>query len=145
TTIDFLSVSRLDKGKGFEEALEAFIEAQNEISNIRWFIIGGGNEEKRIREIINRRKVKNVKLLGYKKNPYPYMRECDVFFHPSKYEGFGLVIAEAKILNKPILVTNFPGVNGQITNYETGLIVSFEKTDIKRGIVEISKDANLRK
>ena len=53
-------------------------------------------------------------LLGKKTNPYPYMKACDLYVQPSRYEGKAVTVTEAKILGKPILITNYPTARSQI-------------------------------
>ena len=45
-------------------------------------------------------------LLGKKENPYPYIKNCDIYALLSNYEGFGMSVIEAEILGKPILITD---------------------------------------
>ena len=59
-------------------------------------------------------------LLGMKENPYPYIKEADIYVQPSRFEGKSIAIDEAKILQKPIVVTNFSTAKDQIKNQENG-------------------------
>jgi glycosyltransferase involved in cell wall biosynthesis len=70
-----------------------------------------------------------VTILGRKKNPYPYIKNCDIYVQPSRHEAFGLVILEAKILKRPIVCTNFDGADEQIVNGVNGVIVPVLDTD----------------
>ena len=83
-------------------------------------------------------------LLGLKTNPYPYIRNCDVYCQTSKYEGYPLSITEAKILKKPILVTNFISAKEQIINNKNGLIVNIDELSVANGLEKLIKDKNLR-
>lgn len=143
--VRFVSVSRLDKEKGFDIAIKAFSKAASEGLNIKWDIIGDGPQKERLQELVSRLDLNNkIRLLGKKTNPYPYFDEADVFFHPSKSEGFGIVIAEAKILEKPILVTAYPTVRDQIEDCVTGKIVGISENEIYDGIVQMAVDTKLR-
>lgn len=67
-------------------------------------------------------------ILGKKINPYPYIKNCDIYVQPSRHEAFGLVVKEAKILRKPIVCTDFDGADEQIENGKTGIIVPVNDT-----------------
>ena len=74
-------------------------------------------------------------LLGQKENPYPYIRVADYFCLLSKFEGYGMVIEEAKILNKSIIITN-TAAREAIEGYKNGMVV--ENTE--NSIYEIMKE-----
>ena len=80
-----------------------------------------------------------------KVNPYPYMAEADIIVQPSRYEGKSIVLDEAKVLGKAIVVTNYPSVKDQITDGETGLIVTSDPQDIAKGIKRLVNNTNIRK
>ena len=81
-----------------------------------------------------------VELLGTKSNPYPYIKNCDIFVQPSRYEGKSVVIDGAKILAKPIIATAYPTVKDQIQNDNEGLIVELNVDGIVDGIVALCSD-----
>ena len=86
----------------------------------------------------------NVKFLGIFTNPYPFIKECDIYCQPSRFEGFGLAIAEARILNKPIVATNFDIVHDQIRDGENGLIAQMNGYDLGAKIKLIIESDKLR-
>ena len=88
--------------------------------------------------------VKEVKLVGIKENPYPYIAGCDIFAQTSRYEGKSIALDEAKILNKPILVTNYATVGASINNGENGLIVSMNGESVAEGLMKLSENQQLR-
>ncbi len=94
--------------------------------DLKWYIIGYGNpnEEQKLKESIIREGVQNsVILLGKQTNPYPYIKECDVYVQPSRYEGKSITVREAQILCKPVIVTNYPTAPSQIKDGVDGVIV----------------------
>ena len=85
----------------------------------KWYFIGEGSERKNIEKMISSYRLQNdVILLGLQTNPYPYMAQADVYVQTSRHEGFGMTIAEAKILGLPIVSTNFFIPNRLDTHYE---------------------------
>ncbi len=78
----------------------------------------------------------NFELLGIRENPYPYLKNADIVVQPSRYEGKSMVLDEAKILCKPIVVTNYETVKDQITENE-GLIVHMDAESLCKGIIKM--------
>ena len=82
-------------------------------------------------------------LLGATANPYSYMRQCDIYVQTSRHEGFGLTIAEARILNRPVVCTNFEACSMQMINGKNGLVTSFDPKDIADAIIRLATDKKL--
>ena len=77
----------------------------------------------RLIKVVSKLNTKNVKLLGYKQNPYPYIKLADCFVCSSRAEGFSTVVSEAIILEKPIITTQCSGMEELLgKNSEYGLI-----------------------
>lgn len=130
-----LSVGRLDKQKGFDIVIPVIKKLIDENYKIKWFIIGEGNLRKELEFSIKKYGLDNhIFLLGQKTNPYPYIAKCDIYFQPSRHEGYGIAVAEARAFNKPIIVTDFAGAKEQIKNYETGLIVKCNDDALYKGL-----------
>lgn len=141
-----LSIGRLHHQKAFELAIESCKKLVNIGYNIKWNIIGEGEEKEKLINLIRINNLEeNFKLLGLKSNPYPYIKQADIYVQTSKFEGKSIAIDEAKILNKPIIVTNFSTAKDQINNGVDGLIVDLNSDAIVDGIEKIIKDISLRK
>ena len=76
-------------------------------------------------------------FLGVRTNPYPYIRESDIVVHPSKFEGRSIALDEAKLLCKPIVVTNFSTVGDQFTNGHNATICGMNPQSIASSILEL--------
>lgn len=143
--LKIVSVGRLSFQKGFDMAIQAckyLIEAGY---NLKWYVIGDGEERDRLEKMIKENNLEDVfVLLGIKENPYPYIREADIYVQPSRFEGKSIAIDEAKILKKPIVVTNFSTVRDQIKNNINGLIVDMSSKSIANGIDKLIKNKMLR-
>ncbi|PGT96257.1 MULTISPECIES: glycosyltransferase [Bacillus] len=143
--VNILTVARLSSEKGIDMAIESCKQLVNKGYKIRWYVLGEGREREALEKRIESEKLEGVfKLLGIKENPYPYIRESDIYVQPSRYEGKSIAIDEAKILQKPIVVTNFSTAKDQIRNEENGVIVEMDSTAIFNGIKRIIDDGNLR-
>lgn len=134
-TFRFVSVARLDKGKGFALGIKAAAMLKKENINFRWDIIGMGSEYRNLSAMIKEEDLEDrVYLLGSMSNPLPYVKYADVFMHLSYSEGKSMSVEEAKILHKAILITNYPTVNDQIKHNESGYIVEINVESIYAGM-----------
>lgn len=143
--INIVSIGRLHAQKNFELAILSCKELVTRGYNIRWRVIGEGDERKYLTELIHANGLQNhFELLGLRPNPYPYMRHADLYVQTSKYEGKSIAIDEAKILEKPIVVTNFSTARDQMDDGINGLIVEMNAASIADGIEKIITDSHLR-
>ena len=103
-----LACSRLDKNKDLKTAIYAFNSLKNQIKE-KFLIIGDGPEKANLIELVKELKLQDrILFLGTRQNPYLWMRNCKVFIHSSKQEGFGMVLVEALINECVILATDCP-------------------------------------
>lgn len=141
-----LSIGRLSEQKGFDMAITAAAKMKREGIQFRWFILGSGSLKNKLTNQIKRERVSDVIfLLGSRVNPYPYIKNCDIFIQPSRYEGKSVVIDEAKIMAKPIVVTSYPTVDDQIKNGRDGIIVEMTPSDIANGIKLLLNNSDKRR
>lgn len=102
-----ICVSRLTKRKGIEELIESFCDCIRVDMNLRLILIGYGNNERNIYNLIKKQKInKFIKIIKKCDNPYPYIKKSDLFVLNSKYEGFANVIVESVFLDTPVISTN---------------------------------------
>ncbi|WP_194767565.1 glycosyltransferase [Tamlana sp. I1] len=137
--INIVSVGRLAKQKGFELAIRAMKILTNENSKkIHLYIIGEGPERAFLEnEIETNMMSENCTLLGFRDNPYPYIKAADIYLQSSWFEGLGRTIIEAGLLCKPIVTTNFPTAHSILKQEKTGLIVNMTPIDIANGLKRI--------
>ena len=83
--------------------------------------------------------------MGIRENPYPYIKKSDIYVQPSRFEGKSIAIDEAKILNKPIVVTNFSTAKDQIINNKNGIITEMNSKSLVNEIERIICDEKLKK
>ena len=82
-------------------------------------------------------------LLGAKENPYPYMKAADIYVQTSRFEGYCLTLAEARMLDIPCVTTNFDVVYAQMVDGENGLVVDMTAEAVAEGIVRLATDSEL--
>lgn len=138
---NIVSVGRLSHAKGIDNAVKALrILHDNGLNNIKWYVIGYGGDESMIRELINENKLEDsFILLGKKPNPYPYMKACDLYVQPSRYEGKAVTVTEAQILGKPVMITNYTTAKSQVKDKVNGYISELSVEGIAYGIEELIK------
>lgn len=143
--ISIVTVGRLSKQKNYFLAVDAARILKDRGLRFKWFFVGSGGMRMALENRIQEQNLEqNVILLGLKENPYPYMARADIYVQTSSFEGFGLTIAEAKILHKPIVSTNFDVVYDQIVNGENGLIALMNPEDVAEKIQELVNDKALK-
>lgn len=141
-----ISIGRLTQQKNYELAIHAFkILKQREVF-FKWYILGEGHlHSKLLKELEVAGLSNEVELMGVKENPYPYLKQADIFLLSSHFEGDGIVVREAKILNKPIILTNFNTAEAHIQNRKNGIIVNFNAEELANSLQELLLNENIRK
>ncbi|WP_343008874.1 glycosyltransferase [Clostridium celatum] len=143
-TVKILTLGRLAYGKRYDRALEACKILKNKGINFKWYALGIGPLKEEIENYIKENNLEeNFILLGVKSNPYPYIRKCDIYVQTSDFEGFGLAIAEARILNKPVVTTRFDAVYNQMIDRKNGLVVDMNAEGVANGILELINNKEL--
>lgn len=143
--IRILTIGRLAAQKGYDIALEACKKLKESGICFRWYVLGKGPLEPDIRKyIIENNLVDEFILLGVKANPYPYIKECDIYVQTSKFEGFGIAIAEARMLDKPVVTTRFDAVFTQMIHGKNGLVVDMNAEGIYQAIIELIENKSIK-
>jgi glycosyltransferase involved in cell wall biosynthesis len=144
--VRILTIGRLAYQKGYDFALEACKKLKDKNINFRWYALGKGPLQKEIEDYINQNGLsEHFVLLGVKSNPYPYIKQADIYVQPSRFEGFGIAIAEARMLDIPVVATRFDAVYNQMVHGKNGLIVDMNAEAISDGILQLLKNISLRK
>ena len=139
---NIVSCGRFAKEKGFDLAVEACnLLVENNHQSINWVFVGDGPERECIEKQIALYGLENhIKLIGMQKNPYPYIASADLFVQPSRIESFGLTIAEAMVLNVPVLSTQTDGAKEIFAVKEAGVLCGISGKDIFEGVREIKNN-----
>lgn len=139
-----LTVGHVCRNKGTDLALEVIQILKEKNIKFKWYFIGEIKED--FSSLISKYSLgAYLEFLGVKANPYPYIKACDIYVHPSRFEGKSIALDEAKILCKPIVVTDFTTVGDQFKNGVNALISSFSPNDIADNIFQLLKNKNLAK
>ncbi len=137
------SVIRVDKEKGADLVISAAAKLKEKGILFKWYIVGDGSQRNEIESLIHTNNLtENVVITGYKENPYPYIKACDIFIHPTYEESFGLAILEALVLGKTIVSTQTMGAKEVLNNGEFGSLVSINSEAIADAVTKIVDDLN---
>ncbi|OIK09372.1 glycosyl transferase [Bacillus sp. MUM 116] len=140
-----LTVGRLSHAKGLDHAIKACKELVKEGYDLEWYVVGYGHLENELKDLIKQLDMsERFHLLGKKTNPYPYMKACDIYVQPSRYEGKAVTIREAQILGKPVVITNFPTAKSQAKDGFDALITTQDVPGIVNGIKRLLDDEQLK-
>jgi glycosyltransferase involved in cell wall biosynthesis len=143
--IKILTIGRLAHQKGYDVALEACKRLKEEGINFKWYVLGKGPLEKEIEKYIKDHNLSEYFiLLGVHANPYPFIKKSDIYVQTSRFEGFGLAIAEARMLNIPVVTTRFDAVFNQMIHEKNGLVVDMNANAVSEGIKRLIKDSELK-
>lgn len=143
--INIVSIGRLAKQKAFENSVKAAKILKEKNIQFRWYVIGEGTEREYLESLILQYKLQDdFILLGFRDNPYPYIKNADLYVQTSAFEGLGRTLIEASILCKPIVTTNFPTAYGILRPNETGIITEMDADSIAEGISRLIKNDKLR-
>lgn len=144
--ISLLSIGRYSEQKNYDNVPDICKRLIGKTKlNIKWYIIGYGGNEALIRQKIKEAGMEeHVILLGKRSNPYPYIKACDIYVQPSRYEGKSVTVREAQMLCKPVVVTNYPTAPSQIRSGIDGVIVPMDNEGCAHGLAEVICDKPLQ-
>lgn len=143
--VKLLSVGRFSEAKNYDNVPDICRRMVETGVDVKWFIIGFGGDEQLIREKVAETGMQeHVIILGKRSNPYPYIKACDIYVQPSRYEGKSVTVREAQMLCKPVVVTNYPTASSQIRNGIDGAIVPMDNEGCARGLAEVISNKTLQ-
>lgn len=142
--VKLLSVGRFSEAKNYDNVPDICRRMVKEGVDVKWFIIGYGDEQLIRRKIKEAGMQEHVIILGKRSNPYPYIKACDIYVQPSRYEGKSVTVREAQMLCKPVVVTNYHTASSQIKNGVDGVIVPMDNEGCAKGLVKVIMDKALQ-
>ena len=141
----FCSVGRYTSAKNFDNVPFICRMLVEKGLKFKWYIIGYGGDEALIKRNIQQAGMEQVCiLLGKKSNPYPYMKACDIYLQPSRFEGKAVTVREAQILGKPVVITRFATSSAQLTENVDGIIVPMDNEGAAEGIFAFAQNPTLQ-
>lgn len=136
--IRLLSVGRFCYPKNFDNVPDICARLLEKGLDVHWYLIGFGPDEQLIRQKIQEAGMEDrVILLGKKENPYPYIKACDLYVQPSRYEGKAVTVREAQMLGKPVVITRYATSASQLEENVDGVIVPMDNPGCTEGIAAL--------
>jgi len=144
-TFNILTVARLNLfQKGYDITLEACKILRDKGIQFHWYAIGEGSYRQEMETYIRENNLGNYfTFLGTTANPYPYFKAADLYVQTSRHEGFGLSIAEARLLNTPVVTTRFDTVYMQMVDGKNGLVTDMNAEAVAEAIIQMMNDQEL--
>ena len=145
-SIRILSIGRYCTAKNFDNVPDICARLVRDGLDVKWYIIGFGLDEPLIKQkIVEAHMEDRVILLGKKENPYPYIKACDLYVQPSRYEGKSVCVREAQILCKPVVITNYATSASQLEDGVDGVIVPMDNEGCAAGIAALLRSSERMK
>ena len=136
-----LSVGRFSEQKNFDNVPDICRRLVADGLDVKWYLIGYGGDEPLIRQKIDENGMQErVIILGKKDNPYPYIRACDLYVQPSRYEGKAVTVREAQFLGRPVVITNYATAGSQLEDGVDGVIVPMDNAGCAAGIAALLRE-----
>lgn len=130
--INLISIGRVEHQKGFDRLIGALGKIGLK-EKYHLYILGNGSQINELKKLVEKMELsENVSLLGFQENPYPWIEACDVLLCTSRAEGYSLVIAEAMILEKPVISVDCAGPNELLNYGEYGVLIPNSDEEIKQ-------------
>lgn len=143
--VNLLSVGRFTFAKNFDNVPDICRRILQEGCEAYWYIVGYGGDEQLIKEKIKEAGMEeHVILLGKRENPYPFIKACDIYVQPSRFEGNAVTVREAQILCKPVVTANYPTAHSQIKQGVDGIIVPQDNAGCAHEIAQFIKNKELQ-
>ena len=144
-SVKLLSIGRFCEAKNFDNVPEIASIIKSKGVDFKWYIIGYGADENLIKSKIAQYNMEDtVIILGKKENPYPYIKNCDIYVQPSRYEGKAVTVHEALILNKPVVIANYATAKSQVNDGFDGIIVPQDNQGCADGLSEVIQNKELQ-
>lgn len=133
-----VTLGRLSAEKGQDIIPEVAAELAARGVDFRWYLVGDG----KLRSVIEEKATvlgvsDRVVLMGTKTNPYPYLKDADLYVQTSVHEGFCITLGEAKAFDLPIVSTNCAGAHEQLNGFNNSRIVERKKDEILQAVLQL--------
>ena len=140
--VTLCSVGRIAYLKNFDNIPHIAKKLKDCGLKFHWYVIGPGSHD----TIDNTIRINGVEdcvhFIGPRSNPYPWMKACDIYVQPSRYEGHSVTVREAQILGKPVIITNYPTAKSPIQNGVDGVICGIDNDSIAEAIISLAQDSH---
>lgn len=142
-SFNLISVGRFTEQKAFDRLIRLIKFLQKNDLSAELFLLGDGSlKEKYIEEATKLCISDKVHLLGFKANPFKYVRSADLFVCSSLHEGYSTAVTEALVVGTPVVATQCSGMAELLGDNEFGLICANEENDLANTVLDLIQDSN---
>lgn len=139
--INLITVGGLVHQKGYDRLLRIMKKIVDENKNVHLYILGEGQQKDYLNKILKENLLENyVSLIGYKLNPYKYVKKADLFVCSSYYEGYSTAITESLILGTPVITTLCSGMEELLEYGKYGIITDNNEESLYIELKKIIED-----
>ncbi len=147
-----LQVGRFDPAKGYEDVCEVFKRVKETVPDVQLLLTGAGAKDdpqfapylKKVKSLVTGYKDAVVQAMPFDVIKLNAVQQAGTIVYAlSNREGFGLVVSEASIKEKPVIVTGVGGLPEQVINGETGFVINSIEEAVS-GTIELLKDKDKR-
>lgn len=143
--LSLITIGHLSSNKGTDLALEVAQLLKKKGISFKWYFLGENQDKATYNQLKKDYNIEDcIVELGVKANPYPYIKQATIVVHLSKFEGKSIALDEAKILCKPIVVSNFSTVTDQFQDGYNATIVPFDAQVIVASILDLVQNETLK-
>lgn len=130
-----VSLGRLTGQKNYMRLLRVQKRLVNDGICRKLLILGQGNEQAMLQRYIDENGLSEyVELMGFRSNPYPFLREAELLVCSSDYEGLSTFVTEGLILGRPVVTTDCTGMRELLGDSEFGLITELSEDGLYEGM-----------
>lgn len=138
--VKICSVGRLSYQKNFDSipCIARLLKLRG--LKFHWWIVGPGDIDEYMKIAVREGVSDCVSFIGGRENPYPYMKNCDLYVQPSRYEGKAVTVQEAQMLERPVIITRYPTSSSQIEDGQEGIICEMDNDSIAQTIFDLANN-----
>lgn len=139
TAFTIINVGRLEYQKRHDRLIRVAAELKNRNFDFELWIVGTGPLECKLKALAKKLKVEDrIKFLGYRTNPYTYMKAADLFLLTSDTEGLPTVICESLALGLPVVSTRITG-SEELLDEGAGILTSTDVNEIAAAVQQLAE------
>lgn len=143
--INIISVAKLMKSKGYDRLVKVQKKLRDDGLKTHVYIVGKGEEQKHLEKLIEENDIKDSwTFVGFKSNPYKYVKNADLYVCSSRKEGFSTAVTEALIVGTPVVSANCSGATELLgCNNEYGIVTENNEEALYEGIKKMISNKNV--
>lgn len=143
--LNIISVAKLMKSKGYDRLVNIQKRLKNDGFQTHVYIVGKGEELAALEKLIKENELEDCwTFIGFRDNPYKYVKKADLYVCSSRKEGFSTAVTEALIVGTPVVSTNCSGAKELLGyNDEYGIVTDNNEDALYKGIKKMLSEPGM--